>query len=98
MRAAGLIERAIGYWLQAGKNAALRSAYLETIAHVQRGIEVTGRLQADEGRDKAEFDFQLVLGLCLIATHGPAASEAVATFSRARDLFERRGEPSEILQ
>ena len=95
---AGLLEKATGYWLQAGKNAALRSANLEAIAHVQRGIEVTGRLQADGGRDKVELDLQLVLGPCLVATHGPAASKAVASFTRARELCERLGEPPEILQ
>ncbi|MGA7334621.1 MAG: adenylate/guanylate cyclase domain-containing protein, partial [Pseudolabrys sp.] len=67
---AGLIEKAIGYWLQAGKNAALRSANLEAIAHLQRGIEVIGHLPAGEGKDRSELDFQLVLGPCLIATQG----------------------------
>ena len=93
---AGLIEKAIGYWLQAGKNAALRSANLEAIAHLQRGIEVTGRLPAGEGKDRSELDLQLVLGPCLIATQGPAASKAVATFARARELCERLGEPPEV--
>jgi class 3 adenylate cyclase/tetratricopeptide (TPR) repeat protein len=95
---AGLIEKAIGYWLQAGKNAALRSANLEAIAHLQRGIELTRRLPTDEGRDRSELDLQLLLGPCLIATHGPAASEAVKTFARARELCERLGAPPEYLQ
>jgi predicted ATPase len=95
---AGLVEKAIGYWLQAGKNAAKRSANLEAIAHLRRGIELTGRLPADAGRDRSELDFQLVLGPCLIATQGPAASTAVATFARARELCERLGEPPESLQ
>jgi class 3 adenylate cyclase/tetratricopeptide (TPR) repeat protein len=95
---AGLIEKAIGYWLPAGKNAAQRSANLEAIAHLQRGIELTGRLPPDAARDRSELDFQLVLGPCLIATHGPAASTAVATFTRARELCERLGEPPEYLQ
>jgi tetratricopeptide (TPR) repeat protein len=55
-------------------------------------------LPADEGRDRSELDFQLVLGPCLIATHGPAASTALATFARARELCERLGEPPEYLQ
>ena len=80
---AGLIEKAIGYWLQAGKNAALRSANLEAIAHLQRGIEVTGQLPGGESRDKFELDFQLVLGPCLIATQGP--------------LRARRWQPSPVL-
>jgi len=95
---AGLIEKGVEHWLQAGKNAALRSANLEANAHLQRGIELTSRLPADKGRDRSELDFQLVLGPCLIATHGPAASTAVATFARARELCERLGEPPEYLQ
>jgi len=95
---AGLIEQAIGYWLQAGKNAAQRSANLEAIAHSRQGIELTCRLRAGEGRDRSELDFQLVLGPCLIATQGPAASTAVATFTRARELCERLRQPPEYLQ
>ncbi len=95
---AELIEKAIGHWLQAGKSAALRSANLEAIAHLQRGIELTCQLPADVGRERFELDFQLVLGPCLIATQGPAASAAVETFVRARELCERLGEPPEYLQ
>jgi tetratricopeptide (TPR) repeat protein len=95
---AGLIERASGYWLRAGKNAALRSANLEAIAHLERGIEVTSRLPAGELKDRSELDLQVVLGPCLIATQGPAATKAVATFVRARELCERLKEPPEYLQ
>jgi tetratricopeptide (TPR) repeat protein len=95
---AGLFERAVGYWLQAGKNAALRSANVEAIAHLRRGIEVTARLPEDEGKDRSELDLQLVLGPCLIAMHGPAESNALATFARARELCEQLGEPPEYLQ
>ena len=95
---AGLIEKAVGYWLQAGKDAALRSANLEAIAHLERGVELTCRLPAGESTDRSELDLQLVLGPCLIATHGAAASTAVATFTRARELCKRLGEPPEYLQ
>jgi tetratricopeptide (TPR) repeat protein len=55
-------------------------------------------LPAGEDKDRSELDFQLVLGPCLIATHGPAASKALTTFARARELCERLGEPPEYLQ
>jgi predicted ATPase/class 3 adenylate cyclase len=95
---AGLLEKAIGYWLQAGKNASLRSANVEAIAHLRRGIEVGSRMPASDGKDRCELDFQVILGPCLIATQGPADSKAVATFARARELCERLGEPPEYLQ
>src|SRR5262249_16733356 len=83
---------------RAGKGAALRSANLEAIAHLERGIELTGRLPAGERTDRFELDLQLVLGPCLIAAHGPAANKAMATFTRARELCERLGQPPEYLQ
>src|SRR5262245_7958412 len=95
---AGLFEKAIWYWLQAGKNAALRSANVEAIAHLRRGIEVTAHLPEGEGKNRSELDFQLVLGPCLIAMYGPAESSALATFARARKLCEQLGKPPEYLQ
>ena len=65
---------------------------------MRQGIELTCRLPAGEGRDRSELDFQLVLGPCLIATQGPAASTAVTTFTRARELCERLRPPPEYLQ
>jgi predicted ATPase len=37
---AGLNEQAFGYWLQAGKRAAHRSAYVEAINHLTKGLEM----------------------------------------------------------
>src|SRR5258708_3520070 len=95
---AGLFEKAVGYWLQAGKKAAMRSANLEAIAHSQRGIEASGHLPDGAQKDRLELDFQLVLGPSLIATQGPASNKAVATFARTRELCERLGDPPEHLQ
>src|SRR6202790_3375051 len=95
---AGLIEKAAGYWLQASKRAAMRSANLEAIAHAQRGIEALRHLPDGAGKDRLELDFHLALGPCLIATQGPASNKAMATFARARELCERLGDPPEHLQ
>ena len=95
---AGLIDKAIAYWQQAGKNAALRSANLEAITHLRRGIELTAQLLPGKEKDSSELDLQLILGPCLIATQGPAADTSVATFARARELCERLGEPPVYLQ
>jgi len=95
---AGLFEKAEAYWLQAGKKAAMRSANLEAIAHLQRGIEASGHLPDGARKDRLELDFQFALGTCLIATQGPASNKAMATFARARELCERLGDPPEQLQ
>jgi class 3 adenylate cyclase/tetratricopeptide (TPR) repeat protein len=95
---AGLFEKAAGYWLEAGKKAAMRSANLEAIAHSQRGIDASSHLPDSPRKDRLELDFQLALGPCLIATQGPASNKAMATFARARELCERLGDPPEHLQ
>src|SRR5262249_11227221 len=95
---AGLIEKATGYWLQAGKKAATRSANLEAIAHAHRGLDALRHLPDSAARDGLELDFHLVLGPCLIATQGPASNKSMATFARARELCERLGDPPEYLQ
>jgi len=95
---AGLIEKAVSYWLKAGKNAVQRFANLEAIAHLQRGIETAGRLPDTLGRDRLELDLQFTLGPCLIATQGPASSTAIATFARGRELCARLWDPPEYLQ
>ncbi len=95
---AGLFEKAAGYWLQASRKAATRSANLEAIAHAQRGIEALGHLADGPAKDRRELDFQLALGPCLIAIQGPASNKAMATFARARELCERLGDPPEHLQ
>lgn len=95
---AGLFEKAEAYWLQAGKKAAMRSANLEAIAHLQRGIEASSHRPDGAQKDRLELDLQFALGPSLIATQGPASNKAMATFARARDLCERLGDPPEQLQ
>ena len=95
---AGLFEKAQAYWLQAGKKAAMRSANLEAIAHLQRGIEASRHRPDGAQKDRLELDLQFAMGPCLIATQGPASNQAMATFTRARELCERLGDPPEQLQ
>ena len=95
---AGMLEKAVSYWLKAGKNAVQRFANLEAIAHLQRGIETIGRLPESSGRDRLELDLQFALGPCLIATQGPASNTAIAIFARGRELCSRLSDPPEYLQ
>lgn len=95
---AGLIDKATSWWLRAGQSAAHRSAHVEAIAHLRRGVNALHRLGAGAQTDRTELDLMLVMGPCLIATQGPAGSEAMAAFTRARELCERLGDPPEYLQ
>ncbi|MGZ9110029.1 MAG: adenylate/guanylate cyclase domain-containing protein [Rhodoplanes sp.] len=94
---AGLVKRGAEYWLRAGRNAASTSANIEATAHLQRGIEAARRLANGLEKDRLELDLQFALAPCLIATQGPASTLAMATFSGARELCERLGNPPEYL-
>jgi predicted ATPase/class 3 adenylate cyclase len=89
---AGQADRAAGYWLRAGRNAAERSANLEAISHLSKGLEELKSLPEGPGRDRQELALQTALGTSLIAVHGYAAPQTGAAYRRARALGERLGD------
>jgi class 3 adenylate cyclase/predicted ATPase len=86
------IEHALGYMLKAGARAIERSANVEAIRHLTRGLAALNSLPASAARDRLELAFQTAIGTPLIAVKGYSASETGAAFSRARSLCERLGE------
>src|SRR4029453_17568089 len=64
------IERAVGYWLKAGERAAQRSANLEAIRHLTRGLEALNTLPENFERDRRELAFQIAIGTPIIPGHG----------------------------
>jgi class 3 adenylate cyclase/tetratricopeptide (TPR) repeat protein len=83
---AGLFEKAVGYWLAAGRLAAARSANVESIAHLRAGLVSLAALPPGEPRSRLELSLQLALGGPILATKGFASSEAEAVYQRAQEL------------
>ena len=90
-------ERAIGYWLKAGERAAGRSANLEAVRQLTRGLETLQTLPESPERDRRELAFQIAIGTPLIAVQGYSAPETGAAYSRARVLCERLGEAEPLV-
>jgi predicted ATPase len=90
-------ERAIGYWLKAGERAASRSANLEAVRQLTRGLEALQTLPESTERDRRELAFQIAIGTPLIAVRGYVAPETGAAYSRARVLCERLGEAEPLV-
>jgi predicted ATPase len=93
---AGLNERAIPYWQQAGERAAVRSAHREAVAHLTKGLEVLQRLPETTERARRELGLQLALGPSLIVTRGPSALEVGQARTRARALCEHVGDSGQM--
>lgn len=83
---AGVTDKAIPYWLRAGRLATTRSANLEAIAHLQAGLTCANTLPPGESRSRFELSLQLALGGPLIATKGFASREAEGAYLRAQQL------------
>jgi predicted ATPase/class 3 adenylate cyclase len=91
---AGLFEKAVPWWQRAGERAAERSANLEAIAHLKRGIEILGRLPASRERDEEELILQAVLIAPFYAKEGPASAAAERAATRTVALGGRIGADS----
>ena len=89
---AGLSEQAVGYWLQAGKRAAQRSANVEAINHLSEGLEVLMTLPDTLERARQELDLQITLGPVLMAVKGFASPDTERAYARARELCQQVGE------
>jgi predicted ATPase len=86
---AGLLKKAVPWWLRAGERATERSANLEAIAHLKRGIEVLGRLPESREREEQELLLQAALIAPSTANEGYASAEAGRAASRAVALGGR---------
>ena len=93
---AGLREQAIPYWQQAGQRALQRSANLEAVSHVTRGLEVLSTLPETHERAQQELALQIMLGAALGATKGQQAPEVERTYARACELARQVGSPPEL--
>ncbi|PCJ19022.1 MAG: hypothetical protein COB04_06495 [Gammaproteobacteria bacterium] len=99
---AGQLEEAVFQWLSAAKRAMQRSANIEAIVHLTRGLDTLERVKANdasllesdgEGESNRqqfiaslELAFQSSLGLALMMSKGYGAPGVELAYSRAREL------------
>jgi predicted ATPase len=94
---AGLTEQAIPYWQQAGERAIERSANIEAISHLTKGLELLETLPDIPERTQQELMLQIALGVPLRVIKGLAAPEVGKAYSRARELCQHTGETSQLV-
>jgi tetratricopeptide (TPR) repeat protein len=90
---AGLAEKAVVYWLNAGQQSLARSATTEAAAQLRKGLDALDGLADGPGRQQLELNLQIALGYALIAAKGHSAPEVGETFARARALAEQIDRP-----
>jgi class 3 adenylate cyclase len=93
---AGMFDKAAAWRLTAGRCAARRSANVEAIAHLRKGIAGLAALPEGADRDRHELAFQLDLGVALLATRGWNAADGA--YRRAGELAQRIGDERQRFQ
>jgi tetratricopeptide (TPR) repeat protein len=88
---AGLVERAVDYWLKAGQHAARRSANAEALNHLTRGLELLPNIADPTLRNKLELLLQTSFGHSLRATKGWSVESVKRAYTRALQLCKESG-------
>ena len=94
---AGLNAQAVRYWRKAGQKASERSANIEAITHLRKGLELIKGLPTSTERLIEEVRLQIALTNPLIATAGYTAPEVQEAGNRALDLSRQLGDSSWLL-
>ena len=93
---AGLTAQSVTYWYKAGRRASERSAHVEAISHLTKGLEILKILPETPQRLQREVDLLIVLGASLRATKGYAAPETGQTYTHALSLCQQLAEPHQL--
>ena len=96
--AAGLADKAIAYWSQAGRSAVSRSAHVEAITHFKQALTLLKTLPEGPERAAEELGLQTSLGAAFIAAKGYAAPEVESVYLRAQALCRQLDNHTRLLQ
>jgi len=83
---AGQSEEAIAAWLEAAALASRRSALIEAVVHIRRGLSLLGDIEDAERRRELELKLQMALMGPLTSTKGVTSDEFSACCERGMEL------------
>jgi class 3 adenylate cyclase/DNA-binding response OmpR family regulator/predicted ATPase len=84
---AGMPEQAVAYWCRAGQHSVAKSAFVEAIGQLKRGLLLIPDLPDTRARKQQELDLQVTLAAALRFPKGYAHWEVSAALGRARSLI-----------
>jgi predicted ATPase/class 3 adenylate cyclase len=93
---AGLTARSVEFWLRSGLRARRRSADLETIADLTRGLGLLQTMPPSLDRDRLELQFLGPLVTAYIAVRGYPSDEIGPVLDRSRVLCEHVGDRNQL--
>jgi class 3 adenylate cyclase/predicted ATPase len=94
---AGCHREAAVYWQRAGERASARSAYVESIAYLNKGLAELQTLPETTAHAELELALQFDLASSLIVSKGWIAPEVEQAYTRALDLCRQLGETPTLI-
>ncbi|MCY1081958.1 protein kinase domain-containing protein [Archangium lansingense] len=85
---AGELEPAIRYWTQAGELALRRSAFEESVSHLEMALRLFQRLPGAARKVEEELRLLVLLGQALITTRSYAVPEVERLYAHITELFQ----------
>ena len=89
-------DKAAKHWFRAGQKAVSRSANLEAIDHLSKGLNMLALLPDNTSRAKRELELQITLAVPLTSVKGYASPEVEQTYTRARELCLQIGDTPQL--
>jgi class 3 adenylate cyclase/predicted ATPase len=83
---AAMVDKAVPYWLLAGKLSVAKSAVEEAVAQLRRGLGLLQSMPDTIERSRLELDLHIPLISALIGARGYAHGEVSAALDRSRQL------------
>jgi predicted ATPase len=90
---AGMPDKAVGYRLKAGQQAVARSAMLEAVTQLRKGLDLLASLPASPLHQQQELDLRIALGPALAATKGISSPDMGENYAQASVLAEQLDRP-----
>jgi predicted ATPase len=94
---ARFLERAVRFWCSAGERSTAKSALVEAIAQLRRGLLLITDLPDSRERTQQELDLQVTLAGALMGARGYAHPEVAEAFGRATTLISNTESAGTIL-
>ncbi len=93
---AGLLDEAISYWQKAAVQAVARSANVEAIMHLEKGLELIAKLSEGPERAQKELTALVTLASPLISLEGHSSEKVGILCARIRKLCRQLGGRPEL--
>ena len=91
------LRKAVTYLLRVARQARRRSAFRQTLIHLQAALEALAALPDALERDRNELSIQLNLAEILSALRGSGSNDRLDAILRARELCRRLGDEAQLV-